>query len=78
VPHDELNEATLAMARKIAEKPPMQVAAGKRAFYSQMDLRPAQAYELASQVISESFALPEGRAGMDAFIEKREPPGKLR
>lgn len=78
VPAAELNDATLALARTIAEKPPAQVAAGKRAFYSQMDLAPAQAYELASQVISESFALPEGRAGMDAFIEKREPPGKRR
>jgi hypothetical protein len=33
-----------------------------------------QAYALASRVISESFAHDEGRAGMDAFIEKRPPP----
>ena len=32
------------------------------------------AYALASRVISESFAHEEGRAGMDAFIEKRPPP----
>jgi enoyl-CoA hydratase/carnithine racemase len=62
----------------LAEKPPVQLAAGKRAFYKQMDLGPAQAYELASCVISESFAHAEGREGMDAFIEKRDPPGKRR
>jgi len=27
-------------------------------------------------VISASFAHREGREGMDAFIEKRDPPGK--
>ena len=78
VPHDALDEATMSLARKIAEKPPVQVAAGKRAFYTQMDLGPAQAYELASDVISASFVHQEGREGMDAFIEKRDPPGKRR
>jgi enoyl-CoA hydratase/carnithine racemase len=78
VPHDTLDDATMALARKIAEKPPVQVAAGKRAFYAQMDLRPAQAYELASEVISASFVHSEGREGMNAFIEKRDPPGKRR
>jgi enoyl-CoA hydratase/carnithine racemase len=39
-----------------------------------MDLAAPQAYELASRVISESFAHQEGREGMDAFIEKRPPP----
>ena len=78
VPPERLEEATFALATRLAEKPPVQVAAGKRAFYEQMDLGTAQAYELASRVISESFAHPEGREGMDAFIEKREPPGKRR
>ena len=50
------------------------MAAGKRAFYQQMDLGLEQAYALASGVISASFAHEEGRAGMDAFIEKRPPP----
>jgi enoyl-CoA hydratase/carnithine racemase len=50
------------------------VAAGKRAFYQQVDLSLEQAYQVASGVISASFAHDEGRAGMDAFIEKRPPP----
>jgi enoyl-CoA hydratase/carnithine racemase len=74
VPAAELQSATLELAKKLAEKPPAQVAAGKRAFYQQMDLGAGAAYELASGVISASFAHDEGRSGMDAFIEKRPPP----
>ena len=75
---EALESATLALARKIAGKPPATVAAGKRAFYAQMDLGVHKAYELASGVISASFAHEEGREGMDAFIEKRDPPGRKR
>jgi enoyl-CoA hydratase/carnithine racemase len=65
---------TEKLARMIAQKPPVQTAAGKRAFYQHMDLGAAKAYELASGVISASFAHEEGRAGMDAFLAKRPPP----
>jgi enoyl-CoA hydratase/carnithine racemase len=78
VPADQLETATLELARKIAEKPPSTVAAGKRAFYQQMDLGVQKAYDLASGVISASFAHSEGREGMEAFIEKRDPPGRKR
>jgi len=74
VPAASLEEQTQKLARQIAEKPPATTAAGKRAFYQQMDLGVASAYDLASQVISSSFAHAEGRAGMDAFIDKRPPP----
>jgi enoyl-CoA hydratase/carnithine racemase len=74
----DLEAETGKLARKIAEKPPATVAAGKRAFYQQMDLGLDKAYELASGVISASFAHQEGREGMDAFIDKREPPGRKR
>ncbi len=74
VPADALARETQELARKVAEKPPATVAAGKRAFYQQMDLGISKAYELASQVIASSFAHEEGREGMDAFIAKRPPP----
>jgi enoyl-CoA hydratase/carnithine racemase len=76
VPASSLDEETAKLARQIADKPPATVAAGKRAFYQQMDLGAEKAYELASQVIASSFAHAEGREGMDAFIEKRPPPKK--
>src|SRR5688572_12219365 len=74
VPADQLDAFVMDLAKAIAAKPPATVAAGKRAFYQQMDLGLEQAYALASGVISASFAHDEGRAGMDAFIEKRPPP----
>ena len=70
----ELDSEVQKLASLLAAKPPATVAAGKRAFYQQMDLGLAKAYELASGVIASSFAHEEGRAGMDAFIEKRPPP----
>ena len=74
VPADALDAAVAELAAKIAVKPPATIAAGKRAFYQQMDLGVAQAYELAGGVIAASFGHTEGRQGMDAFIEKRPPP----
>jgi enoyl-CoA hydratase/carnithine racemase len=71
---DALEQATMDLAKILAAKPPATVAAGKRAFYQQMDLGLERAYALASGVIAASFAHEEGRAGMDAFIEKRPPP----
>jgi enoyl-CoA hydratase/carnithine racemase len=71
---EQLDVEVQKLASMLAAKPPATVAAGKRAFYQQMDLGLAKAYELASGVIAASFAHEEGRAGMDAFIEKRPPP----
>jgi len=73
-PLEQLNAEVQKLAQNLAAKPPATVAAGKRAFYQQMDLGLEQAYKLASGVIAASFAHEEGRAGMDAFIEKRPPP----
>jgi len=76
VPAGQLDSEVLQFAKTIASKPPATLAAGKRAFYLQMGMDLTRAYELAGEVISSSFAHTEGRAGMDAFIEKRPPPGK--
>jgi enoyl-CoA hydratase/carnithine racemase len=71
---DQLDAEVHKLASTLASKPPATVAAGKRAFYQQIDLGLEQAYKLASGVIAASFAHEEGRAGMEAFIEKRPPP----
>jgi enoyl-CoA hydratase/carnithine racemase len=76
VPAEQLDSEVLQLAKTIASKPPATTAAGKRAFYLQMGMDLTRAYELAGEVISSSFAHAEGKAGMDAFIEKRPPPGK--
>jgi enoyl-CoA hydratase/carnithine racemase len=76
VPVAELDAAVSELAHKLAAKPPATVAAGKRAFYEQMDAGLERAYEIASRAIACSFAHAEGREGMDAFIEKRPPNWK--
>jgi len=73
VPAEQLDDAVGSLARQIAQKPPATVAAGKRAFYAQLELGAAPAYALAGNVIASSFAHAEGREGMDAFIDKRAP-----
>ena len=74
VPAADLDAEVQKLATLLASKPPATVAAGKRAFYQQVDLSLEQAYAVASGVIAASFAHEEGRAGMEAFIEKRPPP----
>jgi enoyl-CoA hydratase/carnithine racemase len=76
VPAEALEAETLALAKIIAAKPPATTAAGKRAFYLQMDMDLTRAYALAGEVIASSFAHEEGREGMAAFIEKRPPDWK--
>lgn len=76
VPADQLDAQVLQLATSLASKPPATLAAGKRAFYQQMDMGLERAYDLAGKVIADSFAHSEGREGMDAFIEKRKPDWK--
>ncbi len=73
---ESLDEAVGDFARKLASKPRATLSEGKRAFYEQMDLSIERAYEMASRVITASFVHEEGREGMDAFIEKRDPKWK--
>jgi enoyl-CoA hydratase/carnithine racemase len=73
---EALDEAVSELTRKLAAKPRATLAEGKRAFYAQMDLGIERAYEMASRVITSSFVHEEGREGMDAFIEKRDPKWK--
>ncbi|MBC7803702.1 MAG: enoyl-CoA hydratase [Candidatus Parcubacteria bacterium] len=70
----DLENEVHALAGNLASKPPATVAAGKRAFYQQMDMDLSHAYALAGEVIASSFAHAEGRDGMEAFIAKRPPP----
>jgi len=73
---EALDSEVLELAKILASKPPATLAAGKRAFYQQMDMPLRRAYDLASEVISSSFAHEEGKEGMSAFIEKRPPSWK--
>jgi enoyl-CoA hydratase/carnithine racemase len=72
-PASELRQATLALARKIADSSPDTIAVGKRAFYENVDLPLTQAYEQAKQVMAASAACADAQEGITAFLEKRKP-----
>jgi len=76
VPAAELDAEAWKLAQTLASKPPATVAAGKRGFYRQMEMAEDRAYAYAGQLISEDLAHPEGREGMSAFIDKRDPSWK--
>jgi enoyl-CoA hydratase/carnithine racemase len=70
---DELDAATQTLARQIAAASPLTVGVGKRAYYSQIDLDLAGAYEHCQEVMSRNATAADAQEGMRAFLEKREP-----
>jgi enoyl-CoA hydratase/carnithine racemase len=71
VPPEDLRDATMQMARKIAVKSSMTLATGKRAYYAQRDMPLAQAYAYASSVMVDNLLARDAEEGIGAFIEKR-------
>jgi len=78
VPADGLEAETMELARHIAKASLSCLAAGKQAFYSQVNLSDAAAYDLASNVIVNNFFTEDGKEGVAAFLEKRKPVWKDR
>jgi enoyl-CoA hydratase/carnithine racemase len=69
-PGTERDEA-VALARKIAAKSRHVVKIGKEAFYRQIDMDLARAYEYATKVMVENMMACDAVEGISAFIEKR-------
>jgi enoyl-CoA hydratase/carnithine racemase len=73
VPPGTALEAALELARVVASKPPSTLAMGKEAFYRQLEMGLAEAYDHASRVMVENMMHAESREGIGAFLEKRAP-----
>lgn len=73
VPAAGLADAALALAQQISSKSPLTVKIGKEAFYRQLEMPLAQAYDYASRVMTENMLARDAEEGIDAFIEKRDP-----
>lgn len=78
VPRERLEEATLALARRIAAADAETVKGGKRVFYEQLPLDLLQAYDLARKVMAEAALSPAAQEGIRAFLEKRLPKQEQR
>jgi enoyl-CoA hydratase/carnithine racemase len=68
-----LTETAMGLAAKIAAKPRATVNTGKAAFYNQREMPLAEAYDYASQVMTENMLAAEAEEGICAFLEKRQP-----
>lgn len=78
VPPAALDDAVARLAGAIAEKSPYAIALGKRAFYRQLDMDVAAAYEFASELAARNHGAADSREGIAAFLAKRKPawPGR--
>jgi enoyl-CoA hydratase/carnithine racemase len=73
---EKLNQAVSEFAQLIASKSSSAIARGKRAFYAQLAMPLAQAYEFSAEVMVEGFMTGDSDEGVDAFLTKRHPRWK--
>ena len=70
---ENLNAEVLRLARSILAKTPVAVAAGKQAFYRQLEMGLHDAYQYASEVMACNMMTEDAAEGIDAFMQKRPP-----
>ena len=73
VPFDDLAKETQDLAETIAAKLGAAVKIGKSAFYEQMDMSLAEAYEFTGNVMVENMLYRDTEDGIAAFLDKRTP-----
>ena len=73
VPDDELESATRKLAERLRDAPPISIAAAKQAVYlsGREDLEGMLRYEVEAQM--RCFESRDGKEGVRAFLEKRDP-----
>jgi len=74
VPAAELDAAVDHLTANIVDKSPLAVRRGKELFYRQLEQGLAAAYDEASRVITDNMQDRDARAGIDAFLMKRDMP----
>ncbi len=73
VPPGKALDEAMRLSGIIATKPPVTLAIGKEAFYRQIEMPLADAYDYAAGVMVENMMHAESKEGIGAFIEKRTP-----
>lgn len=73
VPPAELEDAAAGLVDAVAGLSPVAIAMGKQAFYAQVDLDEAGAYDVAKQAIVANALEGDAQEGFAAFVEKRPP-----
>jgi enoyl-CoA hydratase/carnithine racemase len=62
-----------SLAALVAQKSPQAIRFGKKAFYAQRETSLAEAYDLASAVMTENMLADDAIEGIGAFLGKRHP-----
>ncbi|OHY82776.1 enoyl-CoA hydratase [Marinobacter sp. AC-23] len=73
VDESALDETVYAMARTIAQKSGHTLKIGKGAFYKQLEMPLADAYDYTAKVMAENLLADDAREGICAFLDKRKP-----
>ena len=73
LPRAELIPRALAMALEFAAKSPMIMALGRRSFMRANDLDYRRNVENQVETLCNIFSTADGREGLVAFLEKRQP-----
>jgi enoyl-CoA hydratase/carnithine racemase len=66
-------DEALKLARKIAAESAAAVKFGKEAFYRQLEMGIADAYDHATEVMVQNMMARDAEEGISAFVEKRQP-----
>ena len=69
----EVDARAFALAHRIAEASPLTLKIGKQAFYRQIDLPQADAYDEMREVMAANAVTCDAQEGMQAFLDKRAP-----
>jgi len=73
VPPEDLEQEAAALAAMVAEKLGAAVKIGKQAFYAQIGMSAAEAYDYTGDVMVQNMLYRDTAEGISAFLEKRHP-----
>ncbi len=73
VPAESLDQVTFELAETVAQKLGAAVKIGKQAFYEQLTMPMAEAYDYAGDVMVQNMLFRDTEEGIAAFLEKRPP-----
>jgi len=76
VTREMLEDAVMHYAGLIVAKSALTLKIGKEAFYNQVEMNLADAYDYTVQVMVENMMARDAKEGIGAFIEKRHPTWK--
>ncbi|MBT3409287.1 MAG: enoyl-CoA hydratase [Halieaceae bacterium] len=74
VAQESLEDASMEMARIIADKSSAAIKVGKRAFYEQLEMPLEDAYTFAGRVMAQNMMARDAAAGIGAFTRKESMP----